>query len=325
VNTKNKAKQREELLKLLIEKGGPILSEAQQLMSSMKFKSKHLKNGLKYVRKWWKDLVRPALMVLTCEALGANPEIIKPLARGLILTAAAIDIHDDIIDKTEVKGPYRRKTVLAREGQAHTLILGDALFVQGLIELSKTYHLDIPKERVDQALQVIREALIELGDAEALEQEIVGKYDTPPEKYLEIIYKKAADTEAYLKATAILAGATPQQIQQLANYGRKLGMIIILADDIEDTLNPNELKSRITKEPPPLPLLYAYQNPKHQQEIRQLIQRHDARQLTKKIKETKSIARTKKAIKSLASDLRSFPHHYLISFIGLTIEEILGK
>lgn len=294
----------EQVAKLLVENGGPILREAQELMSSMHFDSRQLRSGLRYVKRWWRDLVRPALMALVCEAVGANPEVVKPIARGLILAGAAIDIHDDIVDKTEVKGPYRRRTVLGRHGQSIALILGDALLVQGLMEVSKAYQQGVPSERVGRALEAIRQGLIELGDAEALEQELVGRFDTPPDEYLRVVEKKAADVEAYVKAAAMLAGATEQQVGELANYGRRLGMVVILADDIEDTLNVNELRARIEKEPPPLPLLLYASAHTGQLELplAQAPTEEEVRALLTKIKQAKSIQKSRAILRKLSRE-----------------------
>jgi geranylgeranyl pyrophosphate synthase len=79
--------------------------------------------------------VFPALLSLSCEVGGGNPEKAPSIGAAMSLIAGAADIHDDIIDQSETK--YSKKTVFGRFGRDISLLAGDALLMQGSMLLHK--------------------------------------------------------------------------------------------------------------------------------------------------------------------------------------------
>jgi len=85
---------------------------------------------------------------------------------------------------------------------------------------------------------------------------------------------KAADVDAYMRIGAILGGGSESEIEALARYGRTLGMIAILRDDLADMLDfEGELPHRIKHEHLPLPILYALKTSKYKKKIEFLLRR----------------------------------------------------
>ena len=119
----------------------------------------------------------------------------------------------------------------------------------------------IPVEKAAVITNIIRRTFFELADAEALELDFRARIDITPEEYLYATRKKAADMEAYTRISAILGGGSKEEIEALGEYGRLLGMMLILRDDLIDIVDFEEAVHRIKKEHPPLPILYALQNP----------------------------------------------------------------
>jgi len=60
-----------------------------------------------------------------------------------------------------------------------------------------------------------------------------------------------------MRISAILGNGTQKEINSLAKFGRKLGKLIILGDDIIDMTDAKELLHRIKKEHLPLPIIFA--------------------------------------------------------------------
>ncbi len=106
--------------------------------------------------------------------------------------------------------------------------------------------------------------------------------DITPEEYLRVVRKKAADVEAHTRISAILGSGSKEEIEALGEYGRLLGMMIILRDDLIDMIDLEEVRHRIRKECLPLPLLYALRDPKAKLEISSFLQR---KKITKSIVE----------------------------------------
>jgi len=250
----------EQMQKILEERGRKALEMARKTVLEEEIECKEVREALKYfITEYWHDVARPALLSLTCEAVGGDPEITTPIAIPMILISGAIDIHDDIIDQSKVKGS--RPTVLGKFGKDIALLVGDALLFKGFTLLHEAVEKGIPAGKVAVIIDIIKKTFFELGDAEALELQFRGRVDVTPEEYLRVVRKKAADVEAYTRISAILGGSSKEEIEALGEYGRLLGMLIILRDDLIDMLDFEEAVHRIKKEHLSLPVLYALQKP----------------------------------------------------------------
>jgi len=272
----------EQIQKILEERGRKALEMARKTVLEEEIECKEAREALKYfITEYWHDLARPALLSLACEAVGGDPDITTPVAIPMMLISGAIDIHDDIIDQSKIK--RSRPTVLGKFGKDIALLVGDALLFKGFTLLHEAVEKGVPAEKVAVIVDIIKRTFFELGDAEALELQFRGRIDVTPEEYLRVVRKKAADVEAHTRISAILGGGSREEIETLAQYGRLLGVMIILSDDLMDMLDIEEARHRIEKECLPLPILYTLQNPKVKPTIRAILQK---KKITKKDAET---------------------------------------
>ncbi len=195
-------------------------------------------------------------MVMACQAVGGDAKSVRQAAKGLVLAGGAFDLHDDIIDRSYVRTEKGKKSIQGRYGVEAALLAGDALMIEGLIQLS---HMPgVPENTARKAVKVIQDGLFELGSAEMEELGYVRNLDVTPRSYLRIVRMKGADVESYTRVGAILGGGSTKEIDALGTFGRCLGMICIVRDDIVDTFNDLvECRSRLTKESLPLPVLYS--------------------------------------------------------------------
>jgi geranylgeranyl pyrophosphate synthase len=269
----------EQVQKIFEERGRKALEMARKTVLEEEIECKEVREALKYfMTKYWQDLARPALLSLCCEAVGGDPEVTIPIAIPLSLISGGIDIHDDIIDQSKRKGS--RPTVLGKFGKDIALLVGDALLFKGLTLLHEAAERGVPAEKTQVISGIIKRMFFELGDAEALELEFRGRMDVTPEEYLWVVRKKAADVEAHTRISAALGNGTSREIASLGKYGRLLGILIILRDDLIDTHDCEEFIHRVKKEYLPLPLLYALKSsPKIQSELASTISKVD---ITKK-------------------------------------------
>jgi len=249
----------EQVQKILEERGRKALEMARKTVSEEETECKEVREALKYfMTQYWHDVARPALLSLVCEAVGGDPDITAPIAIPMTLISGAIDIHDDIIDLSKTKGS--RPTVLGKFGKDIALLVGDALFFKGFALLHEAVEKGIPAEKIAVIINIIKNTFFELGDAEALELKFRGRIDITPEEYLRVVRKKAADVEAHTRISAILGGGSKEEKEALGEYGRLLGMLILLRDDLIDMIDLEEAVHRIEKEHLSLPILYALQN-----------------------------------------------------------------
>jgi len=219
-----------ELQRIFRKRGSKALEMTRKEILSEKIESKEAREALKYfITKLWQDRSRPSLMSIVCEAAGGDPEQTTSIAISLSLTSGAMDVHDDIIDQSRSK--YGHATVYGKYGKDIALLVGDALLFKGLTLLNRAMEINISSEKKRTILDIIRNMFFELGDAEAIELEFRGKLDVSPDRYLRVLRKKAADVEAHTRISAILACAKSQQIEALGEYGRVLGMLILLREN----------------------------------------------------------------------------------------------
>ena len=251
----------EQVQKILEERGRKALEMARKTVLEEEIESKEVQEALKYfMTEYWHDVARPALLSLVCEAVGGDPDTTTPIAIPMMLISGAIDIHDDIIDQSKIKGS--RPTVLGKFGKDIALLVGDALLFKGFTLLYEAVQKGIPADKVTAIVDIIKRTFFELGDAEALELQFRGRIDITQEEFLRVVRKKAADVEAHTRISAILGGGTKEEIEALGEYGRLLGILILLRDDLIDMIDLEEAVHRSKKEYLSLPILYALQNPK---------------------------------------------------------------
>jgi geranylgeranyl pyrophosphate synthase len=261
-----------QLLKLLEERGKKALEMAKKTVLEEKIESTEVREALKYfMTEYWHDVTRPGLLSLVCEAVGGDPHLTTPIAVPLILISGAIDIHDDIIDESTNK--ESRPTVFGKFGKDIALLVGDALMFKGFTVLYKAVEKGIPAEQIAVISDIIERTFFELGDAEALELQFRGRTDVTPEDYLCVVRKKAADVEAYTRISAIVGGGSGEEIETLGEYGRLLGMLVILRDDMIDMIDLEETIHRIKKEHLSLVIVYALQKPEVKSVLSQLLKK----------------------------------------------------
>jgi geranylgeranyl pyrophosphate synthase len=261
------AKSKEELIienlvtrtrRLLEEKGRDSLETAKRIILVEKVECKEMREALEYfMTQYWHDLTTPTLLSLACEAVGGDADDTKPIAIPLIIISGAMDIHDDIIDGSKTKDD--RATVTGKFGRNIALITGDFLLGTGFVLLNKACKI-ISTTKFWRIITCIKNALSEIAGAEALEISLQKKHIIKPEEYLYLVRKKAADIQGLMEVGSVIGDGSKEEFKTLGKYGRCLGMLSILRDDLIDLNDPKEIRHRISRECLPFPLLYMLAN-----------------------------------------------------------------
>lgn len=183
--------------------------------------------------------IRPALVLLTAQAVGGRME-------GAYKTGAAVElihtfslIHDDIMDEDEMRRGM--PSVHTLWGEPMAILAGDILFSLAFELVTQTHSEDIPSDRVILALNTVVDACIKICEGQACDMSFEGKFDVKESEYLNMIYKKtAALIAAATKAGALLGGGTPEQVEALSEYGRLIGMAFQIQDDYLDVVSDED-------------------------------------------------------------------------------------
>lgn len=175
---------------------------------------------------------RPALAMLACEAVGGDP--LKAVSTGCAIEVfhAAALIHDDIMDSS----------LLRRGEKCVHLIYGESLAINAgdyALGLVSTIVLDDPA--LDDAtklavLRVISEMSQRTIEGQALDVGWVRDdvYDLTTEDYLQMALGKTGYYSgiAPLKAGAVIGGATAEEMEALAEFGRCCSIAFQIRDDL---------------------------------------------------------------------------------------------
>jgi geranylgeranyl pyrophosphate synthase len=269
VKTPNRGKSVDILQKLLKRYGKKAAEQARKCILDELFQDKVVSDALRYfVCNYWKDYATPTLLSLSYEAVRGDSKSLVDIAPSLILINGAVDIHDDIVDHSMQKDG--RLTVYGKFGKEVALLVGDALLIKGFLMLTMACR-RLDGEKREEIMNVLKQGLFEIGEAEVTELRCRGATGIKPKDYLKIMRKKAADVEALMRLGAMLANAKKSEVEALGEYGRILGLISILRDDIIDMTLQEELRHRLEYECLPLPLLYALQDAELHAELLKLI------------------------------------------------------
>ncbi|WP_433628734.1 polyprenyl synthetase family protein [Halomicrococcus sp. NG-SE-24] len=172
--------------------------------------------------------VRPTVAMLVCEAAGGDAEDAVDFGVGIELVHDASLVVDDIIDRSDVR--RGTNSAWAEYGYGPAIVGSDGM-------LGEAFGLFSPDPR---AMEVVAEAMVELGQGEA--SELVDR-PTNQTEYMELARRKTgALFRAAAELGAIAADADAATIEAFGEYAEKVGVAFQIRDDVLDaTADPAEL------------------------------------------------------------------------------------
>jgi geranylgeranyl pyrophosphate synthase len=282
----------EELNNAIAERCEKIFERFRQEVTSQ-VKNTKLLAILEDVKIYWRDTSRPALASFSCEAVGGQPEAAENASLMLSLASSGFGIHDDILDRSSNK--HLRMTIPGLHGVDSALLVGDLLIMKAWTTVHEMIRKTSKPTKIADIVEVYGNSSIEICEAEFMETLCRKNLDVDLDYYIGILWKAMAETEACSKIGAIMGDGKAIEVEALSEFGRRIGFMSRLADDIEDCLNlKGDLIHRIEYESVPLPLLYAAKSSKEKYlKIKKIIEKSsitpfDARELLKCCFETES-------------------------------------
>ena len=212
----------------------------------------------RYVLKTKGKQIRPVLVMLSAKLFGEiGPKTFTAASLVELLHTTSL-VHDDVVDDAnERRGAF---SVYALWKSKTAVLFGDYLLARGLMISVDTQSYDL--------LRIVSVAVKEMCEGELLQLQHSRKQDITREAYFKVIHKKtAALIAACTEAGAQSGGATPEQVEQMRQFGIYLGLIFQIKDDMFDyqprgiTGKPtgNDIKEKKFT----LPLIYALQQSSH--------------------------------------------------------------
>ena len=169
--------------------------------------------------------MRPILILLMAKNFGKVSRVTQHAAVGLELLHTASLVHDDVVDEAaERRG---QASVNADYDNKVAVLVGDYVLSTALLHVSYTHS------------EMIVRRLAELGrtlsDGEILQLANIQNKEVTEEVYYKIIERKtAALFETCAAIGSESAGATEEQVEAARLFGKNLGIVFQIRDDIFD-------------------------------------------------------------------------------------------
>ncbi len=169
--------------------------------------------------------LRPALLLLTCGALGFSGAQRFNLAAVVEFIHTATLLHDDVVDDSAL----RRGNATANQvfGNPASVLVGDFLY-------SRAFQMMVEAQDM-RIMAVLADATNVIAEGEVLQLMNMHNAGLDEAGYLHVIRSKTAKLfEASARVGAILSGAPAAMEAACATYGQALGTAFQVIDDVLD-------------------------------------------------------------------------------------------
>jgi octaprenyl-diphosphate synthase len=196
--------------------------------------------------------MRPILMMLMAKNYGAVSQVTQHSAVGLELLHTASLVHDDVVDESgERRG---QASVNATYNNKVAVLVGDYILSTALLHVSFTGNQSIVQE--------LSELGRTLAAGEILQLSNIQNQQISEEVYYQVIQQKtAALFQSCAAIGALSAGASEENVKKAGEFGRNLGIMFQIRDDIFDYFDSKEIGkptgNDMTEGKLTLPVIYA--------------------------------------------------------------------
>lgn len=214
-----------------------------------------LASALSHIRQRGGKRMRPILMLLMAKNYGGISSITQHSAVGLELLHTASLVHDDVVDESsERRG---QASVNATYNNKVAVLVGDFILSTALLHVSFTGN-----QRIIQELSELGRTL---AAGEILQLSNIQNQSICEDVYYQVIQQKtAALFQSCAAIGALSAGASEDDVKKAGEFGKNLGIMFQIRDDIFDYFDSKEIgkptgndmaEGKLT-----LPVIYALNN-----------------------------------------------------------------
>ncbi len=178
--------------------------------------------------------LRPLLLLMSYNMFSESVQSAVPAAMAIEVFHNFTLLHDDIMDKAEMR--RNKPTVHKKFSENGAILSGDVMAF-----LSYKYLLECKSVNKFAVLDLFTKTAIEVCEGQQLDMEFENRLNVEESEYLEMIRLKTAVLLACgLKAGALLANADVFNTNLLYEYGINLGIAFQLQDDLLDSFGSQE-------------------------------------------------------------------------------------
>ena len=172
--------------------------------------------------------VRPQLAMIACQMFGGKEEEVLPAALALEVFHNFTLLHDDVMDKADVR--RGRATVHVKWNENTAILSGDQMLIEAYKLLA-----GVPADKLSNVLRLFNKMATEICEGQQYDVDFESQEQVAVEEYLKMIRLKTS----VLLATALqiggyIAGANEEQQEALYQFGINVGLGFQIQDDILD-------------------------------------------------------------------------------------------
>ena len=237
----------------------PIIQEIDDFIALFNTSLSHdeglLQQVLEHIKQRGGKRMRPMLVLLMAKNFGKVSAVTQNAAVGLELLHTASLVHDDVVDESgERRG---QASVNATYNNKVAVLVGDYILSTALLHVSFTGNQSIVQE--------LSELGRTLAAGEILQLSNIQNQQISEEVYYQVIQQKtAALFQSCAAIGALSGGATEEEMLKAKEFGKNLGIMFQIRDDIFDYFDSKEIGkptgNDMTEGKLTLPVIYALNN-----------------------------------------------------------------
>ena len=172
--------------------------------------------------------VRPQLAMIASQLFGGKDEEVLPAALALEVFHNFTLLHDDVMDKADVR--RGRPTVHVKWNENTAILSGDQMLIEAYKLLSW-----VPADKLPKVLQLFNKMATEICEGQQYDVDFESQEHVTIDEYLTMIRLKTSVLLANaLQTGAYIASADEQAQEALYQFGINIGLAFQIQDDILD-------------------------------------------------------------------------------------------
>ena len=207
-----------------------ILEKVNETLATLPYDRKPtgLYDPVRYVLSLGGKRIRPVLMLMGYNLWRDDVESIMMPALGLETYHNYTLLHDDLMDRADVRRGH--PTVHRKWNENQAILSGDSMLVLAYQRMAMCDDKMLP-----HVMQLFTETALEIGEGQQYDIEFETRNDVSEDEYIEMIRLKTSVLLACaLKMGAMLAGAPSEDADMLYKFGEQIGLAFQLQDDYLD-------------------------------------------------------------------------------------------
>ncbi len=182
--------------------------------------------------------LRPVMCLIASEAIGVRSERAIKAAVAVETIHNFTLIHDDIMDRDELRRGV--KTVHTLYGEPTAILAGDTLFAKAFSILSES---DFEAENIVKACRMLADVCVEICEGQYIDMsfENMSLKEVEEEEYIEMVRKKTAVLIACSCAISAVLAGEKEFAESLWKFGEYCGIGFQIHDDVLDLVGKEKI------------------------------------------------------------------------------------